>query len=97
MYEHQSYVEARRRFPREGKILRTSLGEEKVVQVDIWGERVTLIDTEGARRVLHLEGLKKEVSGGNREDGQEESNKPQRPKGGKNRKGGPKGNDERGP
>ena len=96
MYEHQSYVDARRRFPREGKILRTSLGEEKVVQVDIWGERVTLIDTEGARRVLHLEALKKEVSGGNREDGQEESKKPQRPKGGKNRKGGPEGNDERG-
>ena len=30
MYEHQTYVEARRRFPREGKSLRTSLGQEKL-------------------------------------------------------------------
>jgi hypothetical protein len=97
MYEHESYVEARRRFPREGKILRTSLGEEKVVQVDIWGERVTLADTAGARRVLHLTELKNEVSGRDRGERQEEPKRPQGPKGGKNRKGGSKGNDERGP
>jgi cell fate regulator YaaT (PSP1 superfamily) len=97
MYEHGSYVEARRRFPREGKILRTSLGEEKVVQVDIWGERVILVDPDGTRRVLHLKELKDEVSGRDRGDDQQESKKPQHPKGGENRKGGSKGNDERGP
>ncbi|MDX1494667.1 MAG: regulatory iron-sulfur-containing complex subunit RicT, partial [Longimicrobiales bacterium] len=40
MYEHNTYVQARRRFPKEGKILRTDRGEEKVVGVDIWRETV---------------------------------------------------------
>jgi cell fate regulator YaaT (PSP1 superfamily) len=62
MYEHQTYVEARRRFPREGKSLRTSLGQEKVVSVDIWGERVTLRDGEGNRRTLRLRALREEVA-----------------------------------
>jgi cell fate regulator YaaT (PSP1 superfamily) len=63
MYEHRTYVEARRRFPREGKILRTAKGEEKVVTVDIWRDTVTLRDIEGARRTVTLEALKEEVSG----------------------------------
>jgi cell fate regulator YaaT (PSP1 superfamily) len=63
MYEHRTYVEARRRFPREGKILRTGKGEEKVVSVDIWRDTVTLRDAEGARRTVGLEALKGEVSG----------------------------------
>ena len=62
MYEHQTYVEARRRFPREGKSLKTSLGQEKVVSVDIWGERVTLRDAEGNRRTLMLRALREEVA-----------------------------------
>jgi len=62
MYEHRTYVEARRRFPREGKILRTTKGEERVVSVDIWRDMVTLRDGEGARRALHLDALKEEVS-----------------------------------
>ena len=40
MYEHTTYVEARRRFPKEGKSLRTSAGMEKVVSVDIWTDQV---------------------------------------------------------
>ncbi len=63
MYEHDTYVQARRRFPREGKTLRTSLGEERVVGVDIWGERVTLKRESGERRTLPLEDLKREVQG----------------------------------
>jgi len=63
MYEHRTYVEARRRFPREGKTLRTARGEEKVVGVDIWSDRVTLRDLEGNRRSLALEELKGEVAG----------------------------------
>lgn len=62
MYEHQTYVEARRRFPREGRALRTLVGKEKVIAVDIWGERVTLRDQEGSRRTLDLEDLRKEVA-----------------------------------
>ncbi len=62
MYEHRTYVEARRRFPREGKTLRTSRGEEKVVGVDIWKDSVVLRDQEGERRTLTLEALKSEVA-----------------------------------
>ena len=62
MYEHKAYVEARRRFPREGKALRTSLGEEKVIGVDILGETVTLRSTEGERRTVSLADLKREVT-----------------------------------
>jgi cell fate regulator YaaT (PSP1 superfamily) len=62
MYEHKTYLEARRRFPREGKSLRTGRGDEKVIAVDIWRERVTLKDGEGNRRVVPLESLKAEVA-----------------------------------
>ena len=62
MYEHRAYVEARRRFPRENKILHTPRGEERVVTVDIWRETVTLRDSEGLRRSVALETLKREVS-----------------------------------
>jgi cell fate regulator YaaT (PSP1 superfamily) len=61
MYEHQTYVEARRRFPREGKTLRTGQGTEKVVSVDIWRERVVLKDQEGERRSVTLAELRAEV------------------------------------
>jgi cell fate regulator YaaT (PSP1 superfamily) len=63
-YEHDSYVAARKRFPREGKALETTRGREKVLAVDIWRERVTLRDDDGNRRVLTLAELKQEVTGG---------------------------------
>ena len=62
MYEHKSYVEARRRFPREGKTLRTAQGEEKVISVEILKESVTLRSAGGERRTISLEELKREVS-----------------------------------
>jgi len=62
MYEHKTYVEARRRFPREGKALKTGLGEEMVVSVDIWRDQVTLRDQEGNRRAVLLDALKEEVA-----------------------------------
>lgn len=64
MYEHRTYVESRRRFPREGKVLNTERGGEKVVAVDIWRDTVTLKDKEGERRTVHLDELKSEVGGG---------------------------------
>ncbi len=84
MYEHQTYVEARRRFPREGKTLRTGRGPEKVVSVDIWRERVVLKDPEGERRSVTLAELRGEVarSGGSRPGAGDEkkSSTPERQK-----------------
>ncbi|MEX0836846.1 MAG: regulatory iron-sulfur-containing complex subunit RicT [Gemmatimonadota bacterium] len=62
MYEHRTYVEARRRFPREGRKIRTAHGEERVIAVDIWADTVSLRDAEGERRVVALADLKEEVS-----------------------------------
>lgn len=67
MYEHRTYVESRRRFPREGKVLRTGRGDERIVGVDILQERVTLRDAEGNRRSLTLDQLKAEVASRGRE------------------------------
>jgi len=71
MYEHRTYVEARRRFPREGRIVHTARGDEKVVGVDIWRDTVTLRDREGTRRTVALDELKTEVTprGGKEPDG----------------------------
>ena len=62
MYEHRTYVEARRRFPREGRKIRTGRGLERVVTIDIWNDTVLLKDDEGTRRNLTLEQLEGEVS-----------------------------------
>jgi cell fate regulator YaaT (PSP1 superfamily) len=61
-YEHAAYVEARKRYPREGKWLNTSRGRERVMAVDIWRERVMLKDEEGDRRTVPLAELKSEVA-----------------------------------
>ena len=60
-YEHEFYVESRRKFPKEGKIINTRLGEEKVVHCDIFHERVSLRSPEGDTRVLTLAQLHAEV------------------------------------
>lgn len=61
-YEHDAYVQARKRYPREGKSLTTSRGRERVVNVDIWRERVVLKDDDGSRRTVGIEELKREVA-----------------------------------
>jgi cell fate regulator YaaT (PSP1 superfamily) len=58
-YEHDFYVQARKRFPKEGKVLTTAQGEEKVVSIDIFRERVTLRSAEGTTRVVALADLKR--------------------------------------
>ncbi|MEO8200982.1 MAG: regulatory iron-sulfur-containing complex subunit RicT [Gemmatimonadota bacterium] len=60
-YEHDFYVTSRRRFPKEGKILKTSLGTEKVVAVDIFRERVFLRHEEQGPRIISLVQLKEEL------------------------------------
>ena len=60
-YEHDYYVQSRKRFPKEGRILVTSIGEEKVLANDIFGDRVTLRGPEGDTRVVPLAELKAEL------------------------------------
>ena len=62
-YEHEFYVSSRRKFPKEGKILTTSLGEEKVISCDIFNERITLRTAEGDSRVIALADLRNELEG----------------------------------
>jgi cell fate regulator YaaT (PSP1 superfamily) len=60
-YEHEFYVAARKRFPKEGKTIRTALGAERVVAVDIFRERVFLRSEEQGSRIISLVQLKEEV------------------------------------
>jgi cell fate regulator YaaT (PSP1 superfamily) len=53
-YEHEFYVQSRKRFPKEGKVLTTARGEEKLMSIDIFNERLTLRSAEGEVRVLGL-------------------------------------------
>ncbi|HKG93203.1 MAG TPA: regulatory iron-sulfur-containing complex subunit RicT [Gemmatimonadaceae bacterium] len=61
-YEHEFYVQSRKRFPKEGKILVTARGEEKVVSNDIFNNRVTLRSPEGETRVVALADLRREMA-----------------------------------
>jgi cell fate regulator YaaT (PSP1 superfamily) len=60
-YEHDFYVAARKRFPKEGKTIRTGLGAERVIAVDIFRERVFLRSEEHGPRIIPLLQLKDEV------------------------------------
>lgn len=61
-YEHEFYVQSRKRFPKEGKIIVTTKGEEKVMLNDIFHDRVTLRAPDGESRVLTLVELRCETS-----------------------------------
>lgn len=63
-HEHEFYVHARKRFPKEGKILTTALGDEKVVSNDIFRDQVTLRSPEGESRTIPLAQLRKELGDG---------------------------------
>jgi cell fate regulator YaaT (PSP1 superfamily) len=60
-YEHDFYVAARKRFPKEGKTIRTAVGPEKVIAVDIFRERVFLRSEEHGPRIIPLVQLREEV------------------------------------
>ncbi|MDH3222318.1 MAG: regulatory iron-sulfur-containing complex subunit RicT [Gemmatimonadota bacterium] len=62
MYEHTTYIEARRRFPRIGKTLSTAQGKEKVLGIDIFAETISLRDEDGNRRSIRIEDLKDEMA-----------------------------------
>lgn len=60
-YEHEFYVAARKRFPREGKAIATARGREKVIAVDIFRERVFLRHDEQGSRIIPLLQLREEM------------------------------------
>ena len=62
-YEHEFYVQQRKRFPKEGKIVTTRAGEEKIVANDIFREQVTLRNVEGDSRTITLLALRAELGG----------------------------------
>jgi cell fate regulator YaaT (PSP1 superfamily) len=60
-HEHEFYVQQRKRFPKEGKVLVTAVGEEKVVSNDIFREQVTLRTLTGEMRTVPLTVLRQEL------------------------------------
>ena len=62
-YEHEFYVAQRKRFPKEGKVVTTTKGQEKIILNDIFRERVTLRSEEGETRLLSLAELRAEMGG----------------------------------
>jgi cell fate regulator YaaT (PSP1 superfamily) len=62
-YEHEFYVQQRKRFPKEGKVITTSAGEEKVISNDIFREQVTLRTAGGEARTIPLGQLNREIGG----------------------------------
>jgi cell fate regulator YaaT (PSP1 superfamily) len=60
-YEHEFYVQSRKRFPKEGKIIKTKKGDEKVIANDIFRERVTLRAEDGESRTILLAELHAEA------------------------------------
>ncbi len=62
-YEHEFYVKQRKRFPKEGKIVVTLAGEEKIVANDIFREQVTLRGATGETRIVPLAQLNRELGG----------------------------------
>jgi cell fate regulator YaaT (PSP1 superfamily) len=61
-YEHDFYATSRKRFPKEGKVLRTARGEERVQAVDIFRERVLLKAADGTVHACALAELKSEIA-----------------------------------
>jgi cell fate regulator YaaT (PSP1 superfamily) len=61
-YEHEFYVQSRKRFPKEGKLLTTARGEEKLMSIDIFNERLTLRSAEGDVRVVCLADFNREIA-----------------------------------
>ena len=72
-YEHEFYVQARKRFPRVGKRLKTGRGQEEVTAWDLFGETITLRAEDGVTRTVALQDLKSETAAARRSRGRRES------------------------
>lgn len=62
-YEHDFYVQARKRFPKQGKIVQMLEGEEKIESTDIFRDLVTLRNPAGDLRTIPLAHFKRELAG----------------------------------
>jgi cell fate regulator YaaT (PSP1 superfamily) len=60
-FEHEFYLSARKRFPKEGRTVETMLGTERVVAVDIFRERIFLRSAADATRVVPMVALASEM------------------------------------
>ena len=60
-FEHDFYVQARKRFPKEHKTVQTSHGVEKVVSLNIFHDLVTLRAEDGTARTVPLLELRADV------------------------------------
>ncbi len=61
-YEHEFYVQSRKRFPKEGRLLTTARGEEKLMAIDIFREQLTLRTAEGDVRIIGLPEFNREMA-----------------------------------
>ena len=61
-YEHEFYLQAKKRFPKAGKVLRTERGDEKVTGCDLFRETVALRAEDGSERTVPLADLKAETA-----------------------------------
>ncbi len=62
-YEHEFYVAARKRFPKQGKLVQTLQGEEKVEHTDIFRDLVTLRSPNAELRTIPLAQFRRELAG----------------------------------
>ncbi|MGH7593380.1 MAG: PSP1 domain-containing protein [Gemmatimonadales bacterium] len=60
-YEHEFYLASRKRYPKEGKMVQTLRGPEKVIAVDIFRERVALRSDEHGSRIIPALDLRDEI------------------------------------
>lgn len=65
-YEHEQYVQARKRFPRVGKRLDTSRGKEEVTGWNLFRETIALRGADGETRTVGLQDLKVETAAARR-------------------------------
>lgn len=61
-YEHDFYLQAKKRFPKVGRTVMTDAGEEEVVAWDIFRDAVSLRDSEGGLRTVPLDEVKRQAS-----------------------------------
>ncbi|HEX5004602.1 MAG TPA: regulatory iron-sulfur-containing complex subunit RicT [Gemmatimonadales bacterium] len=78
-YEHEFYVSARKRFPKEGRTVATARGQEKVVAVDLFRERVFLRNEEGPRVIPLIQFREEQEAAGGRPPAPAESAAPPEP------------------
>ncbi len=76
-YEHDFYVSARKRFPKLGRALRTTVGSETVEAVDIFRDRVLLKAEDASVRTLTLDQLKHHGDDPGRRRGRHAAQAPQ--------------------